>query len=320
MEVDCGATAPAALLDANKIWEKRVSAHQEWVALSTRGVPDQSSGVVTQFTRSALEDMARQASEKNTLVFDEHLAFLPPLGSTTGAEVRTASDGESELYLRTSDMRRQLLEPAPDLESTIARLPIGESPHLPPLSVIYDRRNFDAETSAAIEADSDVAASPMERWAECPPLTYIFLLPVVWGAYRFAGSFLDQLGRNAADALSKKIASWSARSRDPSRKAVLTLQFDFADGSELSGYTFSRLEDTEAKVRLLFQAAEELASIAGVQDERGFMPAMRKAAFFLDDDGNWQLGWWTDGKDVFMTKWFMENPPDARGVLGREDP
>ena len=107
------------------------------------------------------------------------------------------------------------------------------------------------------------------------------------------------------------------RSKDPDRVCIVDLEFRLPSGAEIHGFSLAGLEDVEDTVSSALATTGELASIAGIQKEREVFKGLRKAAFFLTDEG-WQLGWWTDGERVFQTKWFKENPPDAEGVLGRK--
>lgn len=74
--------------------------------------------------------------------------------------------------------------------------------------------------------------------------------------------------------------------------------------------------DTHPELFDGLDGAGTLASFAGLQQERGALPGMKRAAFmFLD--GTWHLAWWTDGESVFRTRWFDEHMPDPGGILGR---
>lgn len=89
-----------------------------------------------------------------------------------------------------------------------------------------------------------------------------------------------------------------------------------ADGSSICGYELAAKGDVEEATDSMIKASETLAALAGMQNELRLFPAMKEAVFFLDD-GQWHLGWWTDGETVFQTEWFERNPPDIDGILGR---
>jgi hypothetical protein len=133
------------------------------------------------------------------------------------------------------------------------------------------------------------------------------------------GAFLDQLGKAAGEALASKIASWTRRSKKPDRVAIFVLDFELSPRSHLCGYVLAPATELESAVNDAMQAAEQLASIAGVAKERDLFPNMKQSAFYFVE-GSWNLAWWTDGDAVFRTDWFEQNPPDIRGVLGRESP
>ena len=250
-------------------------------------------------------------------VMVEHLDFLPPLGRQRHARVLEAADGEAELYVQTDvDMPRLLAEVGPNIRDTSNALPSAAAPDLT-VRILYDRRNFAPSAADVIEEESGGLAFPVERQAELPPLEWVIAIPVVWGAARFSGAFLDELGRAAGQGLSAKIASWTRKSREPSRTSVLKLDCELPDGAHLAGFLFAAPGEIEPAVDDLFEAAEGLATIAGLQSDRGVLPGMKLAAYFLDE-GEWQLGWWTDGNSINITNWFTENPPDVEGVLGHK--
>ena len=270
---------------------------------------------VTSFSRSALDDMARSIEQSGVWVTVEHLDFLPPLGRQRHARVIEAADGEADLYVQLDgDMPRLLVEDGPNLLDATNALPPAAAPDLT-VRILYDRRNFAPGAADVIDKESGGLARPLERHAELPPLEYVVAIPVVWGAVRFFGAFLDELGRAAGQRLSTKVASWTGESRDPSRTAVLKLEFELPDGAHVAGFAFAAPGEVESAMDDLLEAAEGLATIAGLQRDSGVLPGMKLAAYFLDE-GEWQLGWWADGAGIAITNWFTENPPDVQGVLG----
>ena len=289
-----------------------------WVRIaSTRPVQLRGDDFRTRISRSALDDMVHSIEQSAVWVMVEHLDFLPPLGRQRHARVIEAADGEAELYVRTDvDMPRLLAESAPSILDAINALPSAAAPDLE-LRILYDRRNFAPGVADAIEEESGGLAFALEQQAELPPIQYVIAIPVVWGAARFLGAFFDELGRAAGQGLSTKIASWTGKSRDPSRTSVLRLDFELPRGAHLAGFVFAAPGEIEPAVDDLLEAAEGLATIAGLQRDSGVLPGMKLAAYFLDK-GEWHLGWWTDGASVIVTNWFTENPPDVEGVLGRK--
>ena len=259
--------------------------------------------------------MVHRIEQSAVWVMVEHLDFLPPLGRQRHAQVIEAADGEAALYVRIDgNMPRLLAEDAPNNLGPTNALPPATAPELA-LRILYDRRNFRSAVADVIEEESGGLAVPLERHAELPPLEYVVAIPVVWGAARFFGAFFDELGRVAGQGLSTRIASWTGESKDPSRTSVLKLDFELPDGAHLTGFVFAAPGEIEPAVDDLLGAAEGLATIAGLQRDSAILPGMKLAACFLHE-GEWQLGWWTDGDRVIVTNWFTENPPDVQGVLG----
>ena len=291
---------------------------ENWVRIaSTRAVQLRGDEFTTKLSKSALEDMVMQIEQSHVWFMAEHLEFIPPFGLQKHAELREREDGETELYVRADfNLPRYLDDRERDFSEWMTELTPLESPALS-VQIQYDRRNFIPDMAEFIERDSAGLATPVERQSELPPLAYAIVIPVAWGVGRFLGSFLDQLGKAAGQAVADKIASWSKRSRRPERTAVLKLDFQLPDNAHICGFTFAKPDEISAQVQSLVHASEELAVIAGIQNEHGTFPGMKLAAFFLED-GLWRLGWWTDGEMVIVTTWFNENQPDIEEVLGHK--
>ena len=287
----------------------------EALVATTRSVQLPGDEFKTSFAREALEDMVRQIEETCVWLNVEHLGFLPPSGRWRHAEIREADDGESELFFRGGELPQYLSDAELDQSPFPADLPVASTPDLS-LKLTYDRRNFTPEVAAAIEAESDGLASPVERWAELPPIEYSLVIPVVWGATQFMGSFLKELGRAAGAGLAARIGAWTKRSRQPDRTVVFTLDFELPDGGHVCGFALAPPDDVEVAVDNALLAVEDLAAIAGAVAQLGMLPDVKQAAYFLDGD-HWHLGWWSDGERVIRTPWFEANPPDIQGVLGR---
>ena len=292
---------------------------QGWVRLaSTRPVQYRGDEFVTQFTRSALEDMVAQVTATGVWTRAEHLDFLPPLGITRQAEVREDVDGEAELYIRPAfDLLHYTVDEYAYnnfIKNLIPSLPVSGSPDFP-VNISYDRRNFTIEESDSIQKESNGLAVPLNRYSEIPPLAFALVIPVVWGAAKFAGAFLEQLGKEAGSALASKISSWASRSKAPERKLVFSLEFVLSDNARLHGFIFANPQEVEKCIKDVLISTENLATIAGIQKEKNIFTDMKQTTFFLVE-GEWKLGWWTDGNRVIKTKWFTENPPDVEGVLG----
>ena len=290
----------------------------DWVYMaSTRPIQAAGNDHTMAFTRSALEDMADQVNRTGIWKTVEHLRFLPPLGVVKRAEVRDAADGEAEIFV-------QDVPPLPVLTYAddwgAFKGVSGVVPSKPPeveVQVGFCRRNFSPPNADDIEEEIGDSASPFEEYSELPLLVFAVTIPVLWGVKQFAGAFLSRLGEIAAEEFAASIKRWVQRSRDPSRTCVLTIEFQLPDGASINGFVLAGSEGIEDAVSSALSAAGDLATLAGIQNERDYFTGLRQAAFFLTDEG-WQLGWWTDGERVFQTKWFKENPPDVEGVLGRK--
>ena len=290
----------------------------EGVVASTRPVQLIGDTYRTRLTRSALQGMAEQMTQGCILINYEHLVFLPPIGRIYGADVIETEDGEAELHIAGAQLPTLAAEDGPSIFQNLADLPTSGVPEVS-ARLSYDRRNFDPKAASWVERDSQGLASPAERWSVLPLLIFSLSIPVVWAAKRFLGAFLDQLGKTAADELSAKIKSWVKKSKQPDRTVVFELVFECSETTSVSGFTFAGLDEIEATFDAAIGAAGDLATIAALQNEFGFLPGMERAAFFFDGE-RWQLGWWTDGASVTCTRWLEENPPDVAGVLGRPIP
>lgn len=289
-------------------------------ALSTRPVQIADENQQTRFTRGALEDMARQVSEKFVAVTIEHLDYLPPIGRWYEASVVEASDGEFELEMNGRALRQLIPtgnDPADPLD-TVATLPEQTIPNAVLPVISFEARNFEVSDLPVIEAGAPFPMILEHRWSQLPPLIWTLSIPVVWGACKFAGSFLETLGKVSAEALAGWLrASWS-RSKDPNRDRILSVQFDLGDGVFIYGFIPSQPDaaDDEHTIAAGLRQSDLLAAFAGAQKEREILPALKRAAFIFMDS-RWRLAWWTDGDSVFRTHWFDDHTLDPARFLGR---
>lgn len=289
------------------------------VVASTRAVRLRGEEHITRLTRQALEGAAAQVNEQGVPFLVEHLGFLPPRGYFNRAWVRDAEDGESELCAELSPIPSRLAQTDFHGNIDLTALPTT-SAELLSIEITYDRANFDSQALDEIERSTSESVRPAERWAELPPLCFELLVPVVWGAGVFATARLARLGTLCADALHSKFSSWIAatarRSKDPTRSIIVEFVFVCPDDGRLSGFIMAPIDEIATAVDAGFQRIEDLAAIAGVQAESNILPRMRRAAYFFHNDA-WHLGWWTDGTNVTIAPWYLENPPDAAEALGR---
>jgi hypothetical protein len=286
------------------------------LVLSTRPIQARGDDHVTKFASGCLHDMTRQVRDGYVWLSVEHLSVLPPLGRWRDAQVELCEDGEEELFFTGEDLPHYVGDfDDSALQRVIAGLPISSAPTIAP-ELHYDRRNYDWATALEIEQECDCPAHGHERWAELPPLEFALAIPVVWGATRFAGAFLDELGRAAGQALASKIRSWAGKCKDPNRSQVFVVVFRLDEHTTLRGCVVVPPSDPENLLQRAWNSVEALATVAGLQADRDFLPGMVDSAFFFDGD-RWQLGWWTDGERVIETTWLRDNPPDTNGILGR---
>ena len=208
-----------------------------WVA-STRPVQLPGDDFISVIPRSTLENMAAQFAEKTVWCTFQHLSFMPPIGIWQRAEVREREDGEAELHAFGQKLPQHIADSTIDCDKLISRLPASISPSLS-VELTYDRRNFDRETGTLIEQETGGLASPVETRSLLPPLIFFLIVSVTWGAKRFFGSFLDELGKEAARTLPSKIKSWTRKSKKPDRILVFVLEFRFGAGASFRGFVFS---------------------------------------------------------------------------------
>ncbi|WP_419554438.1 hypothetical protein [Candidatus Poriferisodalis sp.] len=283
------------------------------IILSTRPVDFPEDGHSVCFTRDALEGVAAQINERQIPLNREHLRFVPPLGHVTSAQVEEAEDGEFELHVKGTYVTQTVEERDLDLSLSSDGLLNAADVQLQ-INVEFTPRNFDPDVATEIADHLGDKARQNERWAELPPLEFALVVPMLWGAVRFAGAFFDALGQAAGQSLASKVASWCRRSRQPERVPVIAIYFEMPNGRFVSGYSISSGRDAESAVSQLLQHAECLAEIAGFLSQSQILPGMRDAAFFLQD-GEWQLGWWNDDRNVYETSWFRGNRPDLSQFL-----
>lgn len=300
---------------------------EEWTAtdyvaraISTRPVEIEGTDHMTVVTRDALDGMAAQIAEGFIPIVVEHLSYIPPIGRWHTGEVVEAPDGEFELELRGSALRQLVPvgDDPPDPLAVVDGLPAA-GPLTLTAELRYEARNFDYDVNGDLRQGPPFPLKEEHQWAELPPLIWTLSIPVVWGAIKFAGSFFETLGKESGEAVARWIrAAWD-RSKEPDRDRMLSIEFSLDDGSVIYGFipcSCKHEGDTHPELLDGLDGAGTLASFAGLQQERGALPGMKRAAFMFHD-GTWHLAWWTDGESVFRTRWFDEHMPDPAGILGR---
>jgi hypothetical protein len=290
-------------------------------AMSTRPVHTETGVVV--FTAAALEGVAKQIRESFVPISIEHLSILPPVGLWHDAEVVIAEDGASELILRGHPLRNlrpvgkdpdfKLLLP-PDRATSTTRPAIA--------SVDVEPRNFEPADFADARDSAPIPVDEVSRWSALPPIEWVLSIPVLWGVTKFAGSFLDALGKESARAVVEWIGRLSSKAKDAERDRIITLQFELpaVDGVEPLIFGFIPVDanaDIAETTMPAIDLAGMIAELAGAQAELGVLGALRRAAFIWSE-GAWRLAWWVaDDTTVRLTNWFLANEPDVTRYLGR---
>lgn len=284
--------------------------------MSTR-VIKLTTGEQYSFSRGALDKAAAQASTGFIPLGVEHLSYLPPRGRISRAEVITAPDGEDELIMYGEDLE---FGKANDLvlDETSSgpqdQIQIGDS-----VTMATESRNFTQEAWQELQTEAPLPVEERPTWSDLPPLILTLLIPVTWGAAKFMGSFLSQLGTAAADGLVSWIKKAARTAKDNERETLVEIDFTLGDsGPTILGFTALDLQSETSAVELqkALDAAGRLAEFAG-SVAAGQQPAtLRRCAFQWDKD-QWRLAWWATDERVYVTPWFNANYPQPQRFLGR---
>jgi hypothetical protein len=70
----------------------------------------------------------------------------------------------------------------------------------------------------------------------------VLLIPVIWGASKFLGSLLEELGRGSANAVLSWIGAVARHAQDPGRDRIITFQFTLPDADPTGPLLFGWLE------------------------------------------------------------------------------
>lgn len=290
--------------------------------ITTKPVEVEGEDLPIAFSRQALEGMARQVREGLVGMTPEHLSYLGPIARLVDAEVVESHDGHSELVMYgryVVDYTPRKEGDDPTLLEMLAPLDEAEQTQDLDLSLGVEFRIFTGADADDVRASSPLPIQHERRYAELPPLEWVILIPVVWGAVKFAGAFFEELGRASASEFVAWIKGWSARSKQGDRDWILTLRFVLPDDSIVSGFIPVQAHSDDAERQLVdaLQQSGDVASLAGVQAESAPLGDARQVGLIYDESGNWRLAWWFDGERVFKTHWFVNNCPDPERFLGR---
>jgi hypothetical protein len=296
---------------SNGFERRRIVAHGP----STR-VVQLTTGERVSFAPEALHDMVRQAREGFIAMSIEHLNMLPPVGRWSDGEVKSLEDGEQQVLLY-GEMLDQFVV---SVEIDDPFLPdddaAGPAPDFVDMSLAVEARNFDPETWKEAAAECPLPVKELHKWSSLPPIEWVVTVPVVWGAAKFLGSFLERIGEAAGDALVDWLKTTSRKARKPERDRYVTLSFDLEDGRQVFGFVpFAPDDDELLAVTAALASAGTLAEVAGRLNEGADRGTHRVA--YLFDGSEWRLAWYvTDGR-AYCTKFFSDNMPDPERFLGR---
>lgn len=290
--------------------KRRVVAHGP----STR-VIQLTTGERVSFAPEALHDIVRQAREGFIAMNIEHLNMLPPVGRWSDGEVKSLEDGEQQVLLY-GEMLDQFVASVEIEDPFLPYEDGGPAPDLVDVSLAVEARNFDAETWKEAATECPLPVKELHKWSSLPPIEWVVTVPVVWGAAKFLGSFLERMGVAAGDALVDWLKATSRKAREPERDRYVTLSFDLADGRQVFGFVpFAPDDDELLAVTAALASAGTLAGVAGRLNE-GAEPGAHRVAY-LFDGSDWKLAWYVTDRGAYCTKFFSENMPDPERFLGQ---
>jgi hypothetical protein len=280
----------------------------------TTRVVELTTGEHVSFASEALHDMARQARENFIPMNIEHFGMLPPIGRWSDAEVKTMDDGAEQLFMY-GEYLDQYQASADIADPFQADEILDDGPTSVAATLGAEARNFADEDWAQSVSDCPVPIEAHHKWAALPPIEWVLSIPVLWGATKFAGSFLERLGSEAADSLVGWLKRTSRKALESQRDRFVTLSFDLDDGGQVYGFIpFTADDDELATVAAALEAAGTLAEVAGRLNDGSHRDAHRIA--YLFDGESWRLAWFVSDQGAFSTKYFAENMPDAERFLG----
>lgn len=282
-------------------------------AASTRPV-QLTTGEHVRFAPEALAGIIEQVRANFIPMNYEHLSLLPPLGRFYDGSIQHTDDGHSELLLYGKFLTHYSATGETDDPFRRTQLAEAPQPTIAP-ELRAEPRNF---TDADWKFARDSAPLPLRettKWASLPPLEWLLYIPVTWAAVRFAGSFFDQLGTQAAQALISWVRDVSRRAKQSNRTRYLTLEFGLPDGRSVMGFLpFDPDDDHLESVNHGLRSASALAEVAGAQAAGVTQHAHRIA--YLFDGNDWQLAWFVTDDGAFRTKYYDDHAPIIEKYLG----
>ena len=119
------------------------------------------------FARQALDNAAHQVDSIFFPISTEHLAYLPPRGRVTRAEVITAPDGESELIMYGKDLR--FLRAGEMSLGPVTEQASGPAEILTDVTIATEPRNYTPGDWQEIVANAPISVEEGHAWADLPP-------------------------------------------------------------------------------------------------------------------------------------------------------
>jgi len=287
----------------------------ERLILTTRAVRLRDGEAVS-FAPEALDSVAEHIGETYVPLVIEHLHYLPPMGRMVGARVEVTEDGERNLYAREELLPQLLLR---ERESAIRQtIPSAEATGEPavgsgsPVRLLIAPRNFDPEMLKELTLSAPVPIEHEDRWADLPPLDWVIVIggPLSWMLAKFAGSFLDVLGKESATDLVEWIRAKARRAKRPQRANLVTLRMELPNDKYVLGVVPFHSSDADSAVVLLdaLERLRTVALLATAHVEKGYMPDLERACFIFHE-GEWRFAWVATREATYRTSWFDENYP-----------
>lgn len=286
-------------------------------ALTTRPFQLADDGHMTRFAPEALEDMLAQVRSTFLPATIEHLTFLPPYGRWVDGEILKADDGEQELILEGVDLAHYTpagTDPDP-LELVKAWAPGDIGPITCRMQL--ELRNFEPVDADDIAKTCPLSLRPENKWSVLPPLEWTLWIPVTWGLAKYTGAFLQELGRSNAQSLVSWVAGIGKRARESQREQMFTVMFELKDSRYIHAIVPFDSGTAEVRIRSALGSLDDVASFAASAQQKGGKYGGLLRAMFLYDEVGWHFAWWTDGKGVYLTNWFVKHCPDPARFLGR---
>lgn len=273
-----------------------------------------TTGERVSFAPEALESILGQVRSKFIPMTFEHLSMLPPMGRINDGEIRTADDGHQELNLFGIPLDHYSANV--DIDDPFSPRDVEGVP-MPSLSASLEAesRNYEKEDWDVAIEDAPLPLKEVSKWSSLPPLEWLIAVPVTWGAAKYFGSFLTELGKDNAQSLISWIRDKSRRAKEAERKRYVTLALQLDDGRMVLGFLPFDAEDDElASVEGGLTEAAYLASVAGAQRDGVTRRAERIA--YVYHDGEWELAWFVTEEGVYRTKFYDEHLPSVGEYLG----